>query len=473
MDASTSHGGYQSCAKEKLCHEEGNYNYLQGLASHWRRALISMPILQRTIEPALAVRDARFIHFGSLHYLLILGWWTRRIHVCRYSRSTTMENLDEALISIIEHCPNLEIFIIDVPMGETFGQSLTPLPPGEDAVPLGSASDLQISLPHLQQLSLCGFFAQFLEEATGWSMPSLRCVSFDCGNHSYDLPDAVEFLAAHGSELTFLDLNCIPVLDVPRILDLCPKLVTFSFNADWYLLPPGDEPHPTTSLTVARAMKEPMSVLVNEPHLNITTIGLHGLMYAFGVGYAGHFAMTYRVQAQTVRESNDLNMAALNKTNFPKLQTVRTLSRAMLNDLNEENGPAEDGGVQRYDKWWDKLTRSGIRLEDCTGALLGTLPMDDGDEEDDGDDVDGEEGEDEDEEASDDDDYEEDDGEEEDEWELDVPPIPQVGGSQLTELRQLLAECRAMAETREPSIFTPMLAETGGMVMPVVTFSPP
>ncbi|KAJ6546204.1 hypothetical protein DFH09DRAFT_649296 [Mycena vulgaris] len=55
-----------------------------------------------------------------------LGWWTRRIHLTRYyansTRGTTPESLQDALISIIRHCPNLEIFIVDWPMaGATFG----------------------------------------------------------------------------------------------------------------------------------------------------------------------------------------------------------------------------------------------------------------------------------------------------------------------------------------------------------------
>ncbi|KAF5383075.1 hypothetical protein D9615_004878 [Tricholomella constricta] len=420
-----------------------------------------------------------------------------------------MKNLDQALISIVKHCPNLEIFIVDVPMGDAFGPvadslatyapkslrtvhwnvscellpkviwALDSLPsiicahidfeskPLEDSesVPLGSAAGLQISLPYLQQLTLSGFFGQFLEEATEWSLPSLRCVSFDCRNHRTDQPDAVGFLTPHGSKLTFLDLNCIPPLEVPDILELCPELTTFSFNADWRLQPPGAEMEAPRSLTVALARDEPMmSTLVKEPHTNITTIGLHGLLYAFGVGYAAKVAADDPLRSHIIRRSNDLNIAALNRMNFPKLQTVRALSRAMLSDLNEADGPSEEnGGVERYDLWWDMLSRAGIRLEDCTGALLGTLPIEEregAEEEEDGD---------EDEEASEDDDEGEEEGDDEDEWELDIPPAPQQGGSHVAELRQLLAECRAMAETREPSIFTPMFAELEGMPgLPVI-----
>ncbi|KAG6855934.1 hypothetical protein H0H87_009310 [Tephrocybe sp. NHM501043] len=441
-----------------------------------------------------------------------LGWWTKRIHVCRHTRSTTMDGLDEALNAIIKHCPNLEIFIVDVPMGETFGPvadtlatyalkslrtvhwnvscdllpkviwALDSLPSiicahidfecksdeDSESVPLGSASDLQISLPHLQQLSLRGLFWQFLEEATGWMFPSLQCFSIDSVNHRTDQPDVTAFLTAHGAELTFLDLNCIPTLDVPEILELCPKLVTFCFNADWRLQPPEDAMPSTGSLTSAVAETAAMSTLVHTPHPNIMMIGLHGLMYAFGVGYAAQYAAEEPLRGHVIGRSNDLNVAALNKTNFPQLQCVRSLSRAMLSDLNDADGPSEVVGMARYDKWWDALTAEGIRLEDCTGALLGTLPKDededeeylDADEEDE-DEEDEEEYEEDDEE--DDEDENDEDREEEDEvWKM---VLPRAGGRPsfgLDELRDLLDQCRMMDQTREPSIFAPMFAEDQG-----------
>jgi hypothetical protein len=336
-----------------------------------------------------------------------------------------MSDLENALMSIITHCPNLEIFIVEWPMGNTFGPvvdtlatnaakslrtvhwnvsreaspkviwALYSLPhllsahihfenaaEDQDAVHLGSASNLSLSLPHLQQLSLRGHFQEFLEQATGWSIPCLRSFSFDYGNHRTDQPDAIAFLTRHGAKLIFLDLNCIPSLDVPHILQLCPLLTTFNFNADWRIQPPGEEvPAPPTSNTVS-FVNQTMSLLARKPHPNITSIGLHGLMYAFGVGFAAEYATQEPLQAHVIRRSNDLNMAALNRINFPKLQRVRALSRAMLHDLNEENGPSEeDGGVGRYDNWWAMLSGSGIRLEDCTGALLGTLPEDEDEDE--------------------------------------------------------------------------------------------
>jgi len=403
-----------------------------------------------------------------------------------------MDNLEEGLISVIRRCPNLEIFVVDVPMGDIFGHSadtlatyafkslktvhwtvscealpkviwaLDSLPTivcahidfetngAEDIenIHLGSASGLRLTLRYIQQLSLQGYFGSFLEQATGWSLPSLKVLSFDCGNHRTDQPDAVGFLTAHGANLVFLDLNCIPPLDVPRILELCPALTTFCFNADWRVQPPGEEVQAPGSNTSVMA-NQTMSILVNHPHPNITAIGLHGLMYAFGVGYAAEYSSTDPLGAHIIQRSNDLNMAALNRINFPKLQRVRALGRAMLAELNEADGPSEEaGGLDRYDNWWGMLAGYGIHLEDCTGALLGTLPDNEpeGSEEESGSD------------------------ESEDEWEYDLPPIdsdeegPVRRSANVEELRQLLAECRAMAAEREEPIF-PMFGGMMGMGM--------
>ena len=405
-----------------------------------------------------------------------------------------MSDLENALMSIIRHCPNLEIFIVEWPMGNTFGPVVDTLATHAakslrtvhwnisreaaskviwalDSLPqllsahihfetivedqenfhLGSASNLTLTLPHLQQLSLRGHSQEFLEQATGWSIPGLRSFSFDFGNLRIDQPDIIAFLTRHGAKLIFLDLNCIPALNVPHILELCPLLTAFSFNADWRIQQPGEEvPAPTTSNTIA-LINQSMSVLVRRPHQNITSIGLHGLMYAFGVGYAAEYATQEPLQAHVIRRSNDLNIAALNKINFPKLQRVRALSQAMLHDLNQEDGPSEaEGGVDRYDNWWSLLSGSGIRLEDCTGALLGTLPED----EDDSEYEEGDSDEDEDEEEQ-----------EADKWGFHIPPLPVEEGSHLNELRQLLEECRAMEEEREESMFGPMFSMGMGMGM--------
>ena len=106
---------------------------------------------------------------------------------------------------------------------------------------LGSASDLTLRLSNLQQLSLRGFITEFLEQSVGWDMPSLRILSIDSGISQYDTPDVVAFLTAHGLNLVVLDLNLNvdPPVDVPTILDICPALTTFMFNADWRINPTG------------------------------------------------------------------------------------------------------------------------------------------------------------------------------------------------------------------------------------------
>lgn len=313
----------------------------------------------------------------------------------------------------------------------------------EVTINLGSASYIQLNLPCLQQLSLRGYFQEFLEQATGWTLPFLRSVSFDCGNSRTDQPDAVAFLAHHGSELMFLDLYCIPPLDVATVLDICPMLTCFCFNADWRL--PSNDTTPISGTGLGR--DDDASIIVNRPHMNITSIGLHGLMYAFGVGYAAVHASTEPFRSHMIRRTNDRNVAALTKVNFPRLEKVRALNRTLLMDLNREDGPKREeelegldveSGFERWERWWGGFARAGVRLEDCTGNVLGALPVD--------------------EEDSDEEDESESEKEEDDEFSIEIPPMPRDSeeGVHVNELRELLEECRIMAEEREESMFMPI-----------------
>ena len=383
-----------------------------------------------------------------------LGTYARNI----YLGGPTIPEVEslEILVSIIQHCPNVDTMIISWPLTPTFSaaiadallsftskkirtlcwnmsssaqpkviwalnalrKSLTSLclefeaPTGENN-PLGSAGNLNLSLPHLQTLSLRGSFQDFLEQFTDWTLPVLHHVTLDFGLNRNDLPDVDEFCKQHGTNLTFLDLNCLLTLDVAAILDLCPNLTTFLFNGDWRL--------PTTD-------EYPMeSKLTNSPHPNITTIGVHQLLYAFGVGYA---AKSDRFKIEYMQRSNDMNFAALTKRNFPKLQCVRVLSRALLRDLESNNGPSQTG-LSRWEKWWDQCAQQSVRLEDCTGGLLGTLPQDEPESDDD-------------DEECESDEYDSEDETQGDWQEEDRPPTIQ-------ELRDLLEECRRMSEEADPT----------------------
>ncbi|EMD42207.1 hypothetical protein CERSUDRAFT_110743 [Gelatoporia subvermispora B] len=337
-----------------------------------------------------------------------LGWWTRRIHVTRFyaAAGTTFEETQNSLISILRQCPNLSVFItqwslhgatsavIDtlctfcrrslrtislVVRVESMAKIillLDSLPlleavhfefdgPTPECVSLGAMSNIHLTLPSLCQLSLRRAFQDFLEEACVWSMPALRMASFDVLQYREDLPDFIEFLTHHGTELTFLDIDCIPTLDVAAILNLCPRLTTFCFNPDWRL-PGGVATYPVGESEIA-----------HRAHPNIRTIGLHQLLYAFGVGYAAKYAQIDPLSTRLVRRQNDANFAALNKRNFPNLQCVRALSVPLLRCLEENNGPdTESDCYDRWQRWYDQCAGQGIRLEDCTGALLGELPKD-------------------------------------------------------------------------------------------------
>jgi len=242
-----------------------------------------------------------------------------------------------------------------------------------------------------------------------------------------------------------LDLDCITALNVPIILDLCPELNTFAFNGDWHLSVPGEDGNlpeqGIKSLDLPKATL--VSRLVRRPHEKITTIGLHGLMHAFGMDFMNDSWQSWG--GNPIRRSNDLNVNSLDKIAFPNLKRVRALSRPLLMALNRSDGPSQQGGgMERWERWWQHFTNVNVRLEDCTGEELGVLPGEDND-------------------SDSDEDEEEHEEEEENQWHYEVPPMdPEQGpgGGRMSELRQLLAECRAMEEEREEPMF-PMFGMMG------------
>ncbi len=379
----------------------------------------------------------------SNHYV---GRWAKRLHITRYYPRGTLsaDDLELSLVSVIQHCRGLQIFVVEWSLLDSFtpvvdalstycSRSLRVLhihvrsrqlarlfwalesliclesihlefgQKETEDIHLGSASNIVLTLPTLECLSLRGFFSDFIEQAVDWSLPCLRSLTLDFASHHDELADIPEFLQNHGAHLKYLDINCIPVVDVPAILDLCPSLTTFAFNADW-------------RLAIDDIPYYEASVLVRRPHPNITTLGLHELRHAFGVGYyATHDILT----TNFARRTNDLNFAALNTRNFPKLERVRLLSRTVLRDLETANGP-DDVCFERWERWWALCARQKVRLEDCTGAEFGNLPEED-DEED-----------------------EETDGDEE---ELEGGPLVVPGsfqGDAIAQIRLLTSQCRQL-----------------------------
>ena len=136
------------------------------------------------------------------------------------------------------------------------------MPSDQECTMLGSASDLPLRLSNLQQLSLRGFIREFLEQSVRWQMPSPRVFSIDFGISQYESPDVVVFLTTHGLNLVVLDLKSErrSHVDAPTILDICPALTTFTFNADWRI---------NRTCSVSNITKRPY------PHT--TTIVFHGL----------------------------------------------------------------------------------------------------------------------------------------------------------------------------------------------------
>ncbi|KAH8118392.1 hypothetical protein DFH11DRAFT_1839035 [Phellopilus nigrolimitatus] len=330
-----------------------------------------------------------------------LGWWTRAIYI--YSddrlgvRDLSVLDMDDCVVSLVRHCPNLQVFIADPQIGSgSFSAIADALrtycstslrsiqwkiafasqtkvvpailsmrnlvafqidlnyPAAESTGTLpGIRQIMDVSFPCLKQLSLRGAIQDFVEQISMWTMPELSSLKLDFKACLHDFPDVIEVLAIHGPQLEVLDINSIPTLDVPSILSICPNLTTFCFSLDWQL----------------------EGNLIQNAHKKLRNIGLYGLRHAFGVGYARETAQVNPFETVIMRRRNDINFASFVKSNFPSLCLIRVLEPGLLNDLNKNNGPAEGICYDRWERWWEQCASQRIRLEDCTGNLLGTLPQ--------------------------------------------------------------------------------------------------
>jgi hypothetical protein len=359
-----------------------------------------------------------------------LGWYVKRLHLVRYycPRSFTAAYVENMLVTVIQHCPNLELFTVEWSVTSSFpaiadslasysakslrsvqwkigihclagliwaldalpslvslsidfeNVSILVTPPdgeselSEDRSPLlGTASHISLSMGNLQQLTLRGHSQEFVEQAIGWSFPMLQSFTLDFAANRNNLPDVEEFLKHHGMQLTFLDLNTILPLDLPGILTACPMLTSFSFNPDWRLPFHAD------------ATDGGPATFLREPHTRITHLGLHQLLHAFlspsqSTTQSAHEGGALpQVATFLLQRTNDLTFSQLTKTLFPALKVVRVLNRTLLSGLERQNGP-EDEGYARWERWDTQCRAEGVRLEDCTGGLLGDLPMDSDDE---------------------------------------------------------------------------------------------
>lgn len=337
-----------------------------------------------------------------------LGWWTRAIYIYIDDRlgSRDMNTLiaNGYLVSLIQRCPNLQILMVDPQinpvsflsvadilrtncantikmiqwkMAYTSQAKIVPAtiglrnlealqieinyPSEEPSATLpGIRKIMDISFPHLRQLQLRGAIQDFVDQVATWEMPKLKELTLDFKACRHDFPDVLEVIVPHAIQLEVLNLNSIPTLDVPAILNMCPNLVTFCFNLDWQL----------------------EGNLIQRAHSKITNIGLYGLRHAFGVGFAGEVAQVNPFEAIIMRRRNDVNFVAINKSNFPNLGLIRVLDTGLLNDLHKNDGPAAGVCYDRWERWWEQCVSQRVRLEDCVGNLLGTLPQKDDDDDD-------------------------------------------------------------------------------------------
>ncbi|KAG1832321.1 hypothetical protein DFJ58DRAFT_823198 [Suillus subalutaceus] len=323
-----------------------------------------------------------------------LGWWTRRLHITHflYERGPSLDDFEATLTSVLAQTPNLEIFIVDWPLSRAFGSI---------ADTLGThCKNLRTAHWHVP--------AELLPKVI-WALDALPllvslAVEFDAPLKD---SDTLTLGSAQDVKLYLPNLQQLILrgsLDIRTILDLCPLLTAFSFNLDWKIAPisqnadTGDWTHPHRALSGSTGcfLRSEWALLALMP----PPIPLRSLL---------------------VQRTNDRNFAALTKASFPKLERERA------------DGP-QGSGMERWERWAGMCEGMSIRLEDCTGALLGTLPQE----------------------------YEEVEEDEDDEDELlednensytdDEEPV-RPGGVGLSELRELLEECRKMSEEREEPLF--------------------
>ena len=191
----------------------------------------------------------------------------------------------------------------------------------------------------------------------------MHSFTLDFVAHRNNLPDIAEFLKYHGSQLTFIDLNTIPVLDLLGILTVRPMLTSFS-SPDWRL------PFHADQIDNAAAS------LLRKPHSHITpgaTPSSTRLLPPFhSTGYNA-FGSIGLPQAATMllQRTNDVTFSQLTRAPFPAL-------KVLLTEFERQNGPEGEG----YARWerWERQGGAVVRLEDCTGALLTDLALDSEDE---------------------------------------------------------------------------------------------
>ncbi|KAJ7088464.1 hypothetical protein B0H15DRAFT_291606 [Mycena belliarum] len=344
-----------------------------------------------------------------------LGWWTRRIHLAGINYDTTtpeedLELLQNALVRILQNCPNLEILVVQWPLdGKRFGAivdamvrhaanslctlyinipmsalpklvaTLPALPyicvahinlnPRERHLVTPDGLDDRLHLPHLQQLSLSGRPQQLIHIAKHWHLPVLRTFTLTCPEARH--PAIPAFLAVHGARLAALELYSGPVMPLARMLAACPALTTLAFNGDWALDLPNDAGAPQGTPPFA--------------HARLARVGLHGLAHAF---YLDPVLGTRSEAEREAAHMNERTLALLcDRARFPALSRVRVLR----GDVVRERERAQAGGdctarrsARKWAHWDGMLARAAIQLEDCLGEVLPPWPWVSTDRHDDG-----------------------------------------------------------------------------------------
>ncbi|KAJ7075276.1 hypothetical protein B0H15DRAFT_956606 [Mycena belliarum] len=339
-----------------------------------------------------------------------LGWWTRRIQLAGINNDTAtpQEHLDvlqNALIRILRHCPNLEILVVQWPLdGGAFAaiadalvrhaasslrtlfvtipasalhKLVTILPalpficaahinlhPGGQPAITPAGSDDCLRLPSLRQLSLSGRPHQLIHVAKHWHLSALRTFMLSCATSTEaQLPATPAFLAAHGAQLTTLELSSWPAMPLARMLAACPALITLAFSGDWALDLPSDAGAPPDTPPFA--------------HARLARVGLHGLVHTFCLD---PFFDTGSEAELEAAQMNERVLALLcDRVRFPALRRLRLLTGHVVREREraQVDGDGDDTARREariWARWEGMYARAEIQLEDCSGQVLPPWP---------------------------------------------------------------------------------------------------
>ena len=255
-------------------------------------------------------------HYGDLAYACMT---TSAHNLQRLDMDFSLWSDEGVIMSLVSHCPNLEI----LHLGSSFGQS-------DDVVVEPS------TLSKLVSLSLTSFnedWADYFDDDR-WKLSSIRHLSVF---RIKSIPYALPFFEQHGKQLRSFHFD-VPSVDIQTLLDECPNLEDIVISLRFVLL---------------RAMG-----FILFSHATVQRIGLRDAMDVFsGSTEADDLAPVLDEMADWI--------GVMKK--FPKLTCIRLL------DVNYRRFRMAMADEEQKEVWGEfifRLDEMGVTLEDEQGQRL-------------------------------------------------------------------------------------------------------